>query len=330
MVTNEISFETWKSNYIIVYARKGEVDARTIVASFKGTDGNNLDLTDKSVTFYALKPDKTQIYNNCTVDTVSNTASIVLTSQTVSVSGIVDCEYQIFEGDNLLLKVSGLKLAVEGGNDFSEALESASECNALINALNDAESISEDVGDLSNLNTTEKGTVVGAINEINNKTIPISQGGTGGTTATAARTNLEVMTGVQLYYNASGTHGTITLSDTIANYNMIEVFYTFAQSGGTSYGEVRYNSASAWNNGASSCGFNLTYTDAFLDLTANENRLELMAAMVKISGTSLTLGDEKMCIFRPKGTSSSAGIVTVQNITNALEAKIYKVVGYKY
>ena len=66
MVTNEISFEAWKNNYLIVYARKGEIDARTIVASFKGADGNNLDLTNKSVTFYALKPDKTQIYNNTT------------------------------------------------------------------------------------------------------------------------------------------------------------------------------------------------------------------------------------------------------------------------
>lgn len=330
MITNEITFEAWKENYIIVYARKGEINARTITASFKGIDGNNLSLTDKSVTFYALKPDKTQIYNDCTVDTVSGTASILLTSQMLSCAGIVNCEYQIFEGNNLLLKVGGLKLVVEDTCDFSEALESTSECNALIKAINEAEEFSESLGTLSNLTTTAKSDFVSAINEINGKTIPISQGGTGGTTATSARTNLEVMTPVQLYYNASGTHGTITLSDSIENYNMIEVFFLFAQAGGTNSGTIYKNSAKAWNSNSSICGLNLTYTDNFMDGTAHENRLELCSSMVNINATTLTFGDEKIGIYRPSNTSSSAGTVTIKDLPNANLPQIYKVVGYKY
>ena len=312
MVTNEISFEVWKSNYIIVYARKGEVNARTIVASFKGADGNNLDLTDKSVTFYALKPDKTQIYNNCTVDAVNGTASITLTSQMVSAAGIVACEYQIFEGDELLLKVSGLKLVVENDCDFSEAIESTSECNALIKAINEAERFSESIGALSGLNTTEKDTIVGAINEVNGKTVPIANGGTGGTTATAARTNLGVMTSVELYYNASGTSGTVALSETIANYTVIEIFAFNTDNLNTSI--------TIWNNGASSCDTTIITASPFI--MSNENRMSLISSKITISDTSITFGTQTYATLRPN-TQGSVG-----NANNY--SKIYKVIGYKY
>ena len=323
MVTNEINFNVRKNNYIIVYARKGEVNARTIVASFVGADGSNLDLTGKSVTFYASKPDNTQIYNNCTVNALNGTASITLTSQVVSVSGIVECEYQIFQGNDLLLKVGGLKLVVEDSCDFSEAIESTSECNALIKAINDAEKFGENIGDLSNLTTTEKGTIVGAINETNGKIIPISQGGTGGTTATQARTNLAVMTGVQLYYNASGTHGTITLSDTIANYDKIDVFFTVS-----TLGDYYVSSVSVWNNKSSSALINMSEVHAYME--NSENRVKVLASMISISGTSLVYGDEKLATLRPKNTSHSGGTVTVLDLAQYDGISIYKVVGYKY
>lgn len=314
MVTNEISLAAWKNNYIIVYARKGEIDARTIVASFKGADGNNLDLTGKSVTFYAMKPDKTQIYNSCTVDTVNNTASVVLTSQTVSVSGIVECEYQIFEGDELLLKVDGLKLAVDDNIDFSEAIESTSECNALIHAINEAETFCENVGDLEDLTTSEKSTVVGAINEVNAKVIPISKGGTGGTTPTEARTNLEVMTGISLYSNSTGTRGTITLSDAITNYAGIEIFYINSD-------ENERWSTRVWNNGESSFVTNLTTLTPYV--SSGENRMKIKSSQITVTTTSITFGTETYVTHR-------SGSTIVDNYSSQAQAKIYKVVGYKY
>lgn len=54
-------------------------------------------------------------------------------------------------------------------------------------------------------------------------TLPITSGGTGGTTATQARTNLEVMTGISLWGNSSGTTSTIALSDTYTNYDFIYI-----------------------------------------------------------------------------------------------------------
>lgn len=82
---------------------------------------------------------------------------------------------------------------------------------------------SEKIGNLSDLTTTDKTNIVSSINEVNNKIIPISQGGTGATTATAARTALEVMTGTSLWGNNSGTQNTITLSDIYSNYDFIYV-----------------------------------------------------------------------------------------------------------
>ncbi|MDO4199743.1 MAG: BppU family phage baseplate upper protein [Clostridia bacterium] len=317
MVTNEIKFEVWKDNYIIVYTRKGEINARSIVASFQTNDGNNLDLSNKTVTFYALKPDKTQIFNNCTINTVNGTASISLTSQMVSVSGIVDCEYQIFEGNDLLLKVGGLKLVVENTCDFSEAIESTSECNALINAINEAEEFSESLGALTDLTTTDKTTIIGAINEINGKTIPISEGGTGATTATAARTNLGVMTETQLYYNSAGTTATITLSDSIANYNAVEIFYMEDD-----YSGPWQDSLKIYNNGSSSA--KAVISSMYARLYESKNQIKIFAADIIIAGSSLTWGDAKMATF------ASGGAQNVADLTQYGSHKIYKVVGYKY
>lgn len=58
-----------------------------------------------------------------------------------------------------------------------------------------------------------------------NLPLPINNGGTGGTNAEEARRNLDVMHKVSLYDNASGTTGTVTLSDSVYNYDFIEIFF---------------------------------------------------------------------------------------------------------
>ena len=55
--------------------------------------------------------------------------------------------------------------------------------------------------------------------------LPVGKGGTGGSSAKSARTNLGVMTETLLYSNSSGTISTITLSDNFKNYDYVEVFF---------------------------------------------------------------------------------------------------------
>ena len=238
MIVKEISLDLWQPNYVTLLANQGEVNSRFISASFKSENDETLNLTDKSVTFYAKKPDGTTIFNNCTVNTPDNTATVMLTSQMSSVAGILECEFQIFNSDNTLLKVNGIQIIVGFKCDVSGAVESSSEFSALTQAINTANSLSDSIGSISDLTTSEKSSVIGAINELNSKTIPISQGGTGGTTAVQARTNLELMKEYVLYYNASGTNSTITLSDAYTNYEKIGVYAISFTGGYPSYNEM--------------------------------------------------------------------------------------------
>lgn len=141
MVTKEIRLKLWGNNNEIFYAVKGEVDARYIKAYFLDEEEANLSLTGKIVKFYALKPDGTQIYNDCTVDTSENSATVSVTSQMVSALGIVECEFQIFDSENALLKANGFRIIVTSKGDFTEAIESTSEFNALTTVLNKIENI---------------------------------------------------------------------------------------------------------------------------------------------------------------------------------------------
>ncbi len=138
MITKSIRLNTWKENYVNIYANRGEVDSRYIEVSFVDQSQTNISLSGKSVTFYAAKPDGTHIYNNCSVNTSTNTATFELTSQALSASGVVDCEFQIFSGQNELLKVNGLKIVVSSVCDFSDSVESSSEFNVLTQAINQA------------------------------------------------------------------------------------------------------------------------------------------------------------------------------------------------
>lgn len=55
--------------------------------------------------------------------------------------------------------------------------------------------------------------------------VSIANGGTGGTTATGARTNLEVLKEYSLYSDDNGTQSPVILSDSIYNYSKIRVYY---------------------------------------------------------------------------------------------------------
>lgn len=223
MVYKEISLNIWESNNVILYSHQGEIDSRYIKVAFKNYDSQNLDLTDKTVTIYAKKPDNTTIFNTCTVNTDDNTVTAVLTSQLLSCTGIVECEFQIFKGSTILLKVSGLKIIVLSVTDFSSAIESTSEYNTLLKSIEQAQTFADSTGDIANLETTDKSSIISAINEVNKKTIPIVQGGTGATSVVAARTNLEVMKAYILYNNDSGNAGTINLNDNADDYDFLDV-----------------------------------------------------------------------------------------------------------
>lgn len=308
MITKQISLNTWSTNETIVYANSGEVDSRYIQVSFKDEKKANISLEDKTVTFYAKKPDNTTIFNYCTINTTTNTATVELTSQALSVPGILDCEFQIFDGDNVLLKVNGLKIFVSDSKDFSESIESTSESNVLSSLINTTNDLSDALGSLNNLNTTEKGTIVGAINEVNSKTIPISQGGTGASTASDALTNLEVAP-IVLYSNESGTTGSFIISQPYTKFSRIGV-----------YVQGQYDDkAASYNEIHKPLNYMSLECSSIAD--SNYNCTVWRTAFIHFTGNAVTFATN---------ASSSYSSEVGYNVSVEDGLKIVRVVGYKY
>lgn len=210
MVTKQISLNVWQKNSITIYAERGEIDARTLQITFLDESRNPLSLEELKVAFYALKPDGTKVFCFCTVNDSADEVSLTLSSQTVSSAGVVECEFQIYKGEEMVLKVDGLRILVLEDLNCEDALESTSEFNALAAALAEAEDALEaanefksSVGELSNLQTEQKSSVVGAINELHEN----------------------ILAPHVLYENESGTNNTISLSDSVANYDFLEIYY---------------------------------------------------------------------------------------------------------
>lgn len=147
-------------------------------------------------------------------------------------------------------------------------------------------------------------------------TLPIASGGTGGSTATLARTNLGVMSPTQLYYNASGSSSSIILSDTIANYQKIEICAVAD--------DTHSFATNVWTNGASPFTFNLIIGNAYTASGSNPNRMSICGSLLTISGTSLTWGVQTYATVRPSTESSQLTVGAWSG------SKIYKIVGYKY
>lgn len=83
------------------------------------------------------------------------------------------------------------------------------------------------IGTLANLTTADKTSLVGAINEVNSKALVVdSMSGTETNKAPSVNAVKLFLDGTTLYSDASGSTGNVTLSDSIANYSFIEIYYT--------------------------------------------------------------------------------------------------------
>ncbi len=139
--------------------------------------------------------------------------------------------------------------------------------------------------------------------DITSGTLPISRGGTSASSATSARTNLEVRKGYTLYSNSSGTSGTITISGSFADYAFIVI--------------------SVDGNGISKSIVCLPYGSENIGVTyssGSNNDLINRTALVYPNGSTLTWKrNYNVEIFNNNTVSFTDGAL-----------KIIKIVGYKY
>lgn len=150
----------------------------------------------------------------------------------------------IIDDDNIILLTAKPSCVAEKIpdyyiNDLSTTVGTLSDNLDALSTLH-----TNEIGDLNNLTTTVKTNLVGAINDVNGKTIEVSQGGTGATSASDARTNIDVYSKTETN-NAINTAlqglGTIfrfkgsvaTVNDLPASNNEIgDVYYVVAKSVG--------------------------------------------------------------------------------------------------
>lgn len=179
--------------------------------------------------------------------------------------------------------------------------------------------VSTSIGDLDNLNTTEKSDIIGAINEINTKTIPISRGGTGATTASGARTNLGFSTSTNLYTNLSGTFSTVTLSSSISNYDAIGIYYFWDNT--SEFGSKYIQILPSYGK----------LTLDWISTPGDGNGVQIAAYGIKVSGTAITF--ESYSVYRNLYITSGNPEWTEGGFSGNYTMRtpyITKVVGYKY
>lgn len=130
-----------------------------------------------------------------------------------------------------------------------------------------------------------------------------------------------ILTGTVLFTNESGTTGTITLSESVANFTYLEIFYSENTTVGDT-NSVVYNSVKVYNPDGKVVEASIIYTKA------SKSTMYIKTSYYLISGSSIT-----------KKESSYAGLqtdsITVykdgdsSTITPSDHIKVYKVLGYK-
>ena len=146
--------------------------------------------------------------------------------------------------------------------------------------------------------------------------MPIEKGGTGGTNVTQARTNLSVMTIDKLYDNERGTAGTIELSDTIAHYQVVEVFY------------MLYTLSADWNQ--SSRIYNEGSNDVCSSLINVIGGSSGGNPRLKIYGCNFYILDNTLGRLASTMGNITDTNTTIAQLTSTDIPKIYKVIGYRY
>lgn len=216
MTTKKIQLNTWGRNYVAVSAGQGEVNSRFLEITLVDEAGN-MTLTNKEVVLYAVKPDDNVIYNSCTIENASQMiVSVELTSQMSSTPGVMACELHVTGASQEVLKIVGLEIIILECSDISKSVESTSEFTRLSEALSEVETLKDNYQEIIDSTLTysylgvcpvsyggtgtaslASGNILignGTSSVTSLATLTVAKGGTGATTASGARTNLELVT----------------------------------------------------------------------------------------------------------------------------------------
>ena len=129
-----INLDINKKIYDKLIAKQGDVESRYLLFNLN-INGAAIDLTNKNVRVYAIKPDGYEIFNDLVVsDPVRGTCILELTTQILAVCGIVKMELVITEGQKKLSSFE-FELEVIKSLNRETSIVSTNEFTALIEGL---------------------------------------------------------------------------------------------------------------------------------------------------------------------------------------------------
>ncbi|MGL6197826.1 MAG: BppU family phage baseplate upper protein, partial [Lachnospiraceae bacterium] len=95
-----------------------------------------------TATFYALKPDDTEVFSNCTIS--ENTVTVNLVTQTLAVIGVAHCQVQIISGSDIVTTFE-FALRIERSLVSGSSIESSNDFSALQDALRTASGLQSEI-----------------------------------------------------------------------------------------------------------------------------------------------------------------------------------------
>ena len=121
----------------IVYAKQGDVAARQVEVSFLDHGQPYTIPAGTNARIRVTKPDRTYIFNDCTIS--GNVVTAPLTAQTLAVAGEAAVDIALYQGEDELLSCSVFRLMITPRAGSDSAAESSDEFGALDKLLQEAE-----------------------------------------------------------------------------------------------------------------------------------------------------------------------------------------------
>lgn len=169
--TRTIKIDLWNKLRERITVVQREILGRTLTFQLY-SGAAPINLTASAVTFYAVKPDATTVFNSCTIVTAtSGICSYTITEQTIVLAGDLRCWLVIVDGSGNELRTQEFAVEVQSSPDFTTSVESTSEFTALQALSGQITTNTTAIGTLASLTTTAKTNLVAAINELDEQAV---------------------------------------------------------------------------------------------------------------------------------------------------------------
>lgn len=132
---------------VMLQAKKNDTGRMLLVTLME--NGKPYDITsDCYAVFRARKSDNTVLYNDCSI-TTCNEISYTITQQTLSATGMLDCEITLYGDDGKQITSPNFSIIVDDTVQSDDEVESTNEYTALTKAMSDYADAKENLGSIT-------------------------------------------------------------------------------------------------------------------------------------------------------------------------------------